>query len=140
MLTAEKVKKRLNEVDRVGLKCIDEKGYLERNQNQCGWPGRVCAEAVLSFNPLVIYWIDETHAYIENRLVGIQVEDLQFFQLDSSVPLYEDGFVANVGHKIKHTNSDSIKEIIRIDSNTRQVWYKKGGFDWFEDMKNYQEV
>ena len=56
------------------------------------------------------------------------------------IPCYKNGSIAHVGHNVKRANSDSIKEIIRVDLRTRQVWYKKGGFDWFEDMKNYQEV
>lgn len=55
-------------------------------------------------------------------------------------PLYKDETLAEVGHKVKRTDTDVIKEIIRIDTSTRQVWFKKGGFEWLEDMKNYQEV
>lgn len=57
-----------------------------------------------------------------------------------SRPLYKNNKHANVGHNVKRANSDSVKEIIRIDTRTRQVWFKGGGFEWFEDMKNYNEV
>lgn len=57
-----------------------------------------------------------------------------------SNPTYSNGKNVKVGHKVKCPNSNSIKEIIRIDSGTRQVWFKGGGFDWFEDMKYYQEA
>lgn len=53
-------------------------------------------------------------------------------------PIYKNGSAVEVGHTIIKDNAP--KEIIRVDSHTRQVWYKKGGFDWFEDMKNYMEV
>lgn len=57
-----------------------------------------------------------------------------------SKPTYKNNQVVEVDHKVKRADSDVIKEIIRIDTSTRQVWFKKGGFEWFEDMKNYQEV
>lgn len=53
-------------------------------------------------------------------------------------PIYKNGSAVEVGHTVIKDNAP--KEIIRVDSRTRQVWYKKGGFDWFEDMKNYMEV
>lgn len=56
------------------------------------------------------------------------------------IPIYKNNKHAGVGHNVKHANSDSVKEIIRIDTRTRQVWFKGGGFEWFEDMKNYQEA
>jgi len=55
-------------------------------------------------------------------------------------PIYKNGSTVEVGHKVKRADTDAIKEIIRIDTSTRQVWFKKGGFEWFEDMKNYMEV
>lgn len=57
-----------------------------------------------------------------------------------SRPPYKNNKHANVGHNVKRANSGSVKEIIRIDTRTRQVWFKCGGFEWFEDMKNYNEV
>lgn len=57
-----------------------------------------------------------------------------------SRPLYKNNKHANVGHNVKRANPGSVKEIIRIDTRTRQVWFKGGGFEWFEDMKNYQEA
>ncbi len=56
------------------------------------------------------------------------------------IPIYKNNKHADVGHNVKRANSDSVKEIIRIDTRTRQVWFKGGGFEWFEDMKNYNEV
>lgn len=56
------------------------------------------------------------------------------------IPTYKNNQIVDVGHKVKRAGTDVIKEIIRIDTSTRQVWFKKGGFEWFEDMKNYQEV
>ena len=29
--------------------------------------------------------------------------------------------------------------IVRIDEHTEQVWYKNGGFNWFEEMKNFTQ-
>lgn len=56
------------------------------------------------------------------------------------IPTYKNNQVAEVGHKVKRADSDVIKEIIRIDTSTRQCWFKKGGFEWFEGMKNYEEL
>ena len=54
-------------------------------------------------------------------------------------PIYETGRNVEVGH-ICYTKDQLSKEIIRVDTNTRQVWFKKGGFEWFEDMKKYRRV
>ncbi|GGZ82995.1 hypothetical protein GCM10007161_13060 [Ignatzschineria indica] len=53
-------------------------------------------------------------------------------------PVYKNGSTAKVGHTVIKDNVT--KKIIRIDKNTRQVWFKFGGFEWFEDMKSYMEV
>lgn len=140
MLTLKTVEEKLKKSQKIGLKCCDAKGFIDYCKAKSGWFGEICAESILGFNPLVVWSSDGTFALIENRLVGIHKDQLQFFQLDSSVPLYSNGWVADVGHNVKRANSGSVKEIIRIDTSTRQVWFKKGGFEWFEDMKNYSEV
>ena len=53
-----------------------------------------------------------------------------------SNPVYVNGKKAEVGHFV--STNIGMKEIIRIDSNTRQVWFKTGGFEWFENMKKYR--
>ncbi|UNM96898.1 hypothetical protein MMG00_03335 [Ignatzschineria rhizosphaerae] len=50
-------------------------------------------------------------------------------------PIDRNGHLVNVGSSLMR--NQEWDTIIRIDENTEQVWYKKGGFNWFEEMKNF---
>ncbi len=50
-------------------------------------------------------------------------------------PIDRNGMAVTVGNNLVKENR--CETIIRVDSNTEQVWYKNGGFDWFEEMKHY---
>ncbi len=50
-------------------------------------------------------------------------------------PIDRNGHVVNIGSALKR--NDAWDTIVRIDEKTEQVWYKNGGFNWFEEMKNF---
>ncbi len=50
----------------------------------------------------------------------------------------KNGNSVNVGNNVMR--DQRIETIIRIDTNTEQVWYKNGGFNWFEEMKNFIQI
>ena len=50
-------------------------------------------------------------------------------------PIDRNGHLVNVGSSLMR--NQEWDTIIRIDENTEQVWYKNGGFNWFEEMKNF---
>lgn len=50
-------------------------------------------------------------------------------------PIDRNGHVVNVGGSLMR--NEKWDTIIRIDEDTQQVWYKAGGFNWFEEMKNF---
>ena len=94
----------------------------------------------------ILFWPDRDEVCFQNDL-GLQASlPAACFSLHDSkeidrriTPILASTKLAEVGNWITN-GKEALKEIIRIDSRTRQVWYKKGGFDWFEDMKNYMEV
>lgn len=50
-------------------------------------------------------------------------------------PVDRNGHIVNVGGSLMR--NEKWDTIIRIDENTEQVWYKSGGFNWFEEMKKF---
>ena len=50
-------------------------------------------------------------------------------------PIDRNGHVVDVGNLLMR--NEQWDTIIRIDKNTEQVWYKGGGFNWFEEMKHF---
>ena len=94
----------------------------------------------------ILFWADRDEVCFQNDLgMQISLPAMCFSLHDSikidrkSIPVLASTKLAEVGDLITN-GKDALKDIIRIDTSTRQVWFKKGGFEWFEDMKNYQEV
>ncbi len=50
-------------------------------------------------------------------------------------PIDKNGNAVSVGNCLMR--DQQWDTIIRIDDNTEQVWYKNGGFNWFEEIKYF---
>ncbi len=52
-------------------------------------------------------------------------------------PIDKNGNAVTVGSNL--VRGQQCDTIIRIDDHTEQVWYKNGGFNWFEEIKYFTQ-